>query len=112
MLLFALVVGATLIALPDAAVVWIMRVLLIVGVVVLLVYIRSMRRVRDVIIWRSPLKTPTGALTGLAVLSVWIWYLVRGFLAGKWIDASIISVLVAEAASYIMWFKARYGRAG
>src|SRR2546423_6867430 len=96
-LFFALVFGVVLIAVPKAGP-WIMRAMLVAGAVLLLFYIRSVRRLRGMVVWRSSLRGPFGVLIGLAVLGFWIWYLVRGFAAGKWLDASIASVLVAEFA--------------
>jgi hypothetical protein len=109
-LLGVFVFGAIVLVIPAAGP-WIMRAMLIAAEVLLLVYIGYVRRLREVVIWRSSLGTPIGAVIGLAVLGFWIWYLAKGFLAGKWIDASIASVLIAEFA-YLEWFKARHGHAG
>jgi hypothetical protein len=109
-LLGVFVFGAIELAIPAAGP-WIMRVMLIAAEVLLLVYIGYVRRLREVVIWRSSLGKPIGAVIGLAVLGIWIWYLAKGFLAGKWIDASISSILVSEFA-YLEWLKARHGRAG
>jgi hypothetical protein len=109
-LFFVLVFGVVLIVAPKAGP-WIMRALLVTAAIILIYCIRSVRRLRSVASWGSSSRGPVRVLVGLAVLGLWIWYTARGFAAGKWIDASIASVLVAEFA-YLEWFMASRGTSG
>ena len=103
----ALAFGAVLIVSPAAAR-WIMRAGLLAAAVLLARYIHLVRP-RAGASRRSSGGTIINALVGLAVLGFWIWYLARGFLAGKWIDAGLASILVAEY-TYLEWLKR--GRGG
>jgi hypothetical protein len=104
----ALVFGAVLIVSPAAAT-WIMRAGLLAAAVLMARYIRSVGPLVRAGAWRRSSGGMINALVGLAVLGFWIWYLARGFLAGKWIDAGLASILVAEFA-YLEWLKR--GRGG
>jgi hypothetical protein len=103
-LFLALIFGVVLIAAPEAGQ-WIMRAILVTAEVLLIFCIWWVRQLRGIVAWRSSLRSPLGALVGLAVLGFWIWSLARGFSAGKWVDASITAVVLAEFA-YLEWFVA------
>lgn len=101
----ALVFGAVLIIRPAAGP-WIMRAGLIVFAFLLLRYVLSVRR----LVLAGALDRSSSSIFGtaiaLGVLGFWIWYVSRGFLAGKWIDAGLASILVAEV-TYLEWLKRR-----
>jgi hypothetical protein len=110
MLFAALAYGAVLIVAPAAGP-WIMRAGLVVAAFLLLQYILSVRRLVLAGAWGPSPGSMVRTAIALGVLGFWIWYLARGFLAGKWIDAGIASVLVAEV-TYLEWLKRRRGPSG
>src|SRR4051812_10764513 len=103
-ILFAVIAYGAVILVVPAAGPWIMRT----GMVILAFffgrYLQAVRRLVHAGAWTPSPSTFVGTVIGLGVLGVWIWYLGRGFLAGKWIDAGIASVLVAER-TYLEWLK-------
>jgi hypothetical protein len=110
-ILFAAIAFGVVLIIAPAAGPWIMRAGLIVFAFLLLRYILAVRRLSLAGTWEP---SSSGILrTGIAlgVLGFWIWYLARGFLAGKWIDAGLASILVAET-TYLEWLKRRRGPSG
>jgi hypothetical protein len=110
MLFAALAYGAVLIIAPAAGL-WIMRAGLIAAAALLLRYILSVRRLVIAGAWSPSSSSMPGTVIALGVLGFWIWYLARSFLAGKWIDAGIASILVAEVTD-LEWLKRRRGPSG
>jgi hypothetical protein len=82
MLFAALAFGVVLIIAPAAGL-WILRAGLIAAAALLLRYILSVRRLVIAGAWSPSSSSVPGTVVALGVLGFWIWYLARGFLAGK-----------------------------
>ena len=105
-ILFAAIAFGVVLIIAPAAGPWIMRAGLIVFAFLLLRYILAVRRLSLAGTWEPSSSGILRTWIALGVLGFWIWYLARGFLAGKWIDAGLASILVAEI-TYLEWLKRR-----
>ena len=100
MLLFALVLFIVFAVAPDLGH-WIVRAIFIAVALLMFRAILLIRQGPRIERPALPLPGPLLFVLGTLILGMWIWKLVLGFRAGHWIDASIMSMIVAEAGYFL-----------
>lgn len=107
LLFVALAVAIIFFAAPAVAP-WIMRAAVLVVAITAFNLARSLRTIALAGQLEKQSISPVGTWIAIVVLAIWVWCLVQGFRAGKWIDAGLVSIVVAEFA-YMEWLKFKYG---